>query len=71
MSDETVKKDRHGELRLMAAAKGYVMVRRPGCMPFVMSGKEWDRMPSPAKWDEIDGMWKRAALSSGKEKADD
>lgn len=29
------------EARCMAVADGYVMVRHPGAMPFVMSEKEW------------------------------
>ena len=33
--------DKHGEIRLMATSGGYVMVRRPGCIPFVLSLKEW------------------------------
>lgn len=33
--------DSRGELRLMAQADGYAMVRRPGCMPFVMSFSDW------------------------------
>lgn len=34
-----------GKLRLMATAEGYVMVRRPGCMPFVMAAKDWEKLP--------------------------
>jgi len=30
-----------GRLRLMASAEGYVMVRRPGALPFLMTVKEW------------------------------
>jgi len=33
--------NRHGELRLMAEAEGYVMVRRLGAAPFVCSRREW------------------------------
>ncbi len=29
---------------LMAEARGYVMVRRPGCAPFVMSVAEWNAL---------------------------
>jgi hypothetical protein len=31
---------RHGEVRVMAIAEGYAMVRRRGCAPFVVSCKE-------------------------------
>lgn len=37
--DRTI--DEHGEIRVMAVADGYVMVRRPGCLPFVLSVKEF------------------------------
>lgn len=41
--------DKHGVIVSMAAAKGYVMVRRPGCIPFVMRGREWEMLPLEAK----------------------
>lgn len=31
--------------RLMVQAEGYVMVRRKGAAPFVLSLKEWDSAP--------------------------
>lgn len=34
-----------GRVRLMVRSGGYVMVRRPGAMPFVLTEKEWARMP--------------------------
>lgn len=37
--------DKHGVIVSMAAAKGFVMVRRPGCIPFVLSGREWAMLP--------------------------
>lgn len=37
--------DRYGELRLMVEAGGYVMVRRKGAMPFVISWREWAELP--------------------------
>jgi hypothetical protein len=40
--------DEGSEIREMARADGYVMARRPGCMPFVISAKEWDAMPRAA-----------------------
>ena len=34
----------HGALaRFMASAEGYVMVRRKGGMPFVISKREWEQ----------------------------
>ncbi len=32
-------------IRLMARSGGYVMVRKPRCMPFVLSEKEWAKLP--------------------------
>lgn len=34
-----------GPVKLMARADGYVMVRRAGCMPFVLSEGEWSALP--------------------------
>lgn len=34
-----------GRVRLMSRSGGYVMVRRPRAMPFVLTEKEWARMP--------------------------
>jgi hypothetical protein len=31
--------------RLMAAAEGYAMVRRPNCIPFVIDEREWIEAP--------------------------
>lgn len=30
-----------GEVRLMCMAEGYVMARRPGCLPFIVSAEDW------------------------------
>lgn len=36
----------HGDfVRLMARADGYVMVRHSGCIPFVITEREWDALP--------------------------
>jgi hypothetical protein len=35
----------HGVLRFMARSGGYVMVRRPRCAPFVLTEKEWAKLP--------------------------
>jgi hypothetical protein len=34
-----------GPIRLMASADGYVMVRRPGKLPFVLSNSDWVDLP--------------------------
>lgn len=34
-----------GRVRYLAHAKGYVMARRPACMPFVVTEKEWLALP--------------------------
>lgn len=36
-----------GPVTFMAAADGYVMVRRPGCLPFVVPVRDWN------EWEEI------------------
>jgi hypothetical protein len=39
------RRDPTGPIRLMAEADGYVMVRRPGCLPFVLSAANWLALP--------------------------
>lgn len=39
-----VRYDGIGPLKKMAEADGWVMARRPGAMPILMTLKEWDRM---------------------------
>lgn len=41
-------RDQHGPIRFMAAADGYVMVRRPGCVPFVLTAAAWAAL-NPAR----------------------
>jgi len=41
--------DGRGELRWMAQAAGWVMVRRPGAIPFTMQLREWEALPSYIK----------------------
>lgn len=36
--------DRYGEFRWMTEAEGYVMCRRKGCGPFVLTRREWDAL---------------------------
>lgn len=44
--------DDSGPIRCMAVADGYVMARRPGCVPFILTVKDWTRkaamQPVPA-----------------------
>lgn len=34
-----------GKVRFMARSGGYVMCRRPRCMPFVLSERQWLNLP--------------------------
>lgn len=46
--DRELKQDRAyraGRVKYMTHAKGYVMVRKPGAVPFVLSQKEWLALP--------------------------
>jgi hypothetical protein len=36
---------RDDRIRLMARSGGYVMVRKPRCTPFVLSEKDWGKLP--------------------------
>ena len=37
----TTREDQYGPFRLMAVSEGYVMARRKGGKPFVVSVEEW------------------------------
>ena len=39
--DHADRYDEHGRIRFMTRSDGYVMVRRPHCMPFVLAEKKW------------------------------
>ncbi len=44
----TIKADRvdgRGRVTYLAHGKGYVMIRRPGCIPFTLPEKEWRALP--------------------------
>lgn len=43
-TNREVRYDRYGKFVFMAEADGYVMARRPRCMPHVYSRKKWDAM---------------------------
>lgn len=46
MRKKIAKWDRGDESREMARADNWVMARRPGCIPYTISAKEWDALPS-------------------------
>jgi hypothetical protein len=35
----------HGPARFMVEAEGWVMARRPGCIPFLIARDEWEALP--------------------------
>lgn len=41
----------------LAHASGYVMARRPGCLPFVLSEKVWDTFPYWDRQAEFSGYY--------------
>jgi len=41
--------DQHGKITALAAAKGYVMVRRPQATPFTLSVARWNEIARNAK----------------------
>jgi hypothetical protein len=38
------KQDEHGRIVFMTRSGGYVMCRRPRCLPFVLSEKQWGKL---------------------------
>lgn len=40
------RKDRTGRIRFMVRSGGYVMVRRPHFMPFVLPERKWMNLPA-------------------------
>lgn len=47
--DTQTRVDAIGEIRYMTRSGGYVMVRRPRAIPFVLSEKQWARLPIKVK----------------------
>lgn len=41
--------DASGPIKYMTRSGGYVMVRRPRCAPFVLSEKDWRKLPKDAQ----------------------
>lgn len=56
--------DRGAESSYMVDAQGYVMVRRPGCAPYVMTLKDWMKRPSAAEGLAAKEAYDRAAAPS-------
>lgn len=46
MGKKIAKWDRGAESRELARADNWVMVRRPGAIPYTVFAKEWDALPS-------------------------
>lgn len=43
--DYSPRQDDLGKIVFMVRSGGYVMCKRPRCAPFVLTEKEWDRLP--------------------------
>ena len=45
MREALIKRyDRYGPIRLMVEYRGYLMVRRPHAVPFVLSDEDWNKL---------------------------
>lgn len=61
MKKREARIDRDRKSVLMGSADGYVMVRRPGCMPYILPEKTWLQLPlfidgaGRAKPSEVEG----------------
>jgi hypothetical protein len=64
MKKRIAKLDRGFESREMARADNWVMVRRPGCIPYTMFAKEWDALPAVEAGRALHGDY-RQALKGG------
>ena len=49
--------EKDGVVRLMAEAGGYIMARRRGCVPFVMSRAQWMRLGATAAEGAAVELW--------------
>lgn len=74
MIDKTDAYDQHGPIRYLTRSGGYVMVRRPRCVPFVMHEKDWAKLPKTpdagAGWRVLNGTpveTDAASAAKGKE----
>lgn len=45
--------DRYGKILHMATSGGYVMVHRPRALPFVLSLKQWAKIPKEPNGETI------------------
>lgn len=68
MAKRIAKWDRGAESREMARAYNWVMVRRPGCVPYTMFAKEWDALPSVEEGRKIDAEYRTALRLKGEKK---
>jgi hypothetical protein len=48
MKPPFVRYDKFGKLTMMVYADGYVMCRRPGCMPIILIWKDWQKLSHTA-----------------------
>lgn len=55
MIDPAPAYDIYGRLTFMVRSGGYVMVKRPRCAPFVMTEKEWRKLPKLASEEREHG----------------
>ena len=53
--------ERGAESRFMAEADGWVMVRRPGCIPYTIFKRDWMKLPSAAQGKAIKEAYDAAA----------
>lgn len=58
--DPAIAYDHIGPIRYVTRASGYVMVRRPHCIPFVMSERDWAKLPKTPEaglgWRLVNGI---------------
>lgn len=55
------------ESRYMAHANNWVMVRRPGCVPYTIYQSDWLALPTAAKGREMAEQYNRAFSTNGSE----
>lgn len=67
MAKRIAKWDRGDESREMARADNWVMVRRPGCIPYTMFAKEWDALPSVEVGRSLEAEYRTALQERGSE----
>lgn len=48
------------ESRFMAEANGWVMVRRPGCVPYTVFKRDWLELPAAEESAKLDKQYREA-----------